>query len=160
MSGEELSSRAFGSPVDATPTGIVSKTTEVVSERIGQAIRGSNVPNVEPTFFPDVRTRKITPASEAGPKIVKPASDTKPGALLDRLKSFFMPSAPNATPETPLLKFDSLSRGPGGTHPSAEKIADAIARLEQSQQFATGTALMSSLTQSVMSSSKRLTQGQ
>lgn len=159
MSGEEWSGRAFALPVDAAPTGNLLKTTETIAERIAQPAAG-NIPSVELASLPDIRTRKITPETEAIPTFLMPAGDTKPASFLDRLTSFFMPGAPNATPEAPLVKFASLSRDAGETHPSTEKITDAMDRLEKSQQFATGTALMSSLTQSVMSSSKRLTQGQ
>jgi hypothetical protein len=161
MSGDELSGRAFTLPVDASQTGNVLKTTEIVSERIAnQPTVTDQVPNVELASLPDVRIRKIMPGSDTMPTFFVPTSEAKPGTILDRLTAFFMPGGPNAKPETPLVKFASLSKQPGEPPSQTEKITEAVDKLEKSQQFATGTALMSSLTQSVMSSSKRLTQGQ
>jgi hypothetical protein len=161
MSGEEFSGRAFALPIDAAATGNVWKTTEIVLERIAtQPTVTNNILNVELASLPDVQIRKITPESEAVPTFFAPRTDPKPGSILDRLTAFFMPGALDAKPETSLAKFASLSKAPGETRATTEKIADAMNELEKSQQFATGTVLMSSLTQSVMSSSKRLTQGQ
>ncbi|PDT02575.1 hypothetical protein CO666_20175 [Rhizobium chutanense] len=158
MSGEELSGRAFTPPVDGVSTGNVLKTAEIVAERIG--LQPTDLVGIRPSEFasiPNTQGRKIAPESNAIPPSYSPDGNTRPSSILDRLSAFFMPVGGSGQPETPLVQFAG-DKGHGG--PKVEDIATSIDRLEKSQQFATGTTLLSSLTQSVMSSSKRLTQGQ
>lgn len=158
MSGEELSGRAFTPPVEGVSTGNVLKTAEIVAGRIG--LQPTDLAGIRPTelaSIPNTQGRKIAPESDAVPPSYSPEGNTKPSSILDRLSAFFMPVAGGGQPEAPLVRFatDKAHNGP-----KIEDIATSIDRLEKSQQFATGTTLLSSLTQSVMSSSKRLTQGQ
>ncbi|MBB4293111.1 hypothetical protein GGE16_005196 [Rhizobium leguminosarum] len=158
MSGEELSGRAFTPPVDGVSTGNVLKTAEIVAERIGRP--PTDLVGIRPSEFasiPNTQGRKIAPESDAIAPSYSPEGNTRPSSILDRLSAFFMPVAGSGQPEAPLVRFAG-DKGHSGT--KIEDIATSIDRLEKSQQFATGTTLLSSLTQSVMSSSKRLTQGQ
>ncbi|MFS8147995.1 hypothetical protein [Rhizobium sp. BR 249] len=158
MSGEELSGRAFTPPVDGVSTGNVLKTSEIVAERIGlQPTDFTGFKPAELASIPNTQSRKIAPESDAIPPSYSPEGNTRPSSILDRLSAFFMPVGGNGQPETPLVRFATDKTHSG---PKIEDIATSIDRLEKSQQFATGTTLLSSLTQSVMSSSKRLTQGQ
>lgn len=158
MSGEELSGRVFTPPVDGVSTGNVLKTSEIVAERIGlQPTDLTGFKPAELASIPNTQSRKIAPESDAVPPSYSPEGNTRPSSILDRLSAFFMPVGGNGQPETPLVRFATDKTHSG---PKIEDIATSIDRLEKSQQFATGTTLLSSLTQSVMSSSKRLTQGQ
>ncbi|MGO7133537.1 hypothetical protein AB9E06_22055 [Rhizobium leguminosarum] len=157
MSGDALPKGAFVPPADAVGTGVPLQTVETVSLRIGTDRQNIQT---EPSISPDMQFRKIEPGAEAGtPPIFSPLPiDTKAQGVLDRIMSFLMPKG--AAPETPLVRFVQKPGQTVGVPTKTENLESAIDRLEESQQFATGTALVSSLTQSVMSSSKRLTQGQ
>ncbi|WFU04612.1 hypothetical protein QA648_27955 (plasmid) [Rhizobium sp. CB3171] len=158
MSGEEFSGRAFTPPVDGISTGNILKTSAIVAERIGpQPTDFAGVRPTELTSVPNAQSRKIAPQSDAVPPSYSPEINTNPSGILDRLSAFFISVSATGQPETPLVRF-ATDKGHGGS--KIEDITASIDRLEKSQQFATGTTLLSSLTQSVMSSSKRLTQGQ
>ncbi|NKL24573.1 hypothetical protein [Rhizobium leguminosarum] len=155
MSGDALPRGAFVPPTDVVGSGAPLQTVETVSLRIGTDRESLQV---EQPVSPGIQLRKITPGSEAAPAFDPAPIETKTSSFLDRITSFIMPKG--TASETPLVR---LVEKPGQTsdHPAkTEKLESAIDRLEKSQQFATGTTLISSLTQSVMSSSKRLTQGQ
>lgn len=153
MSGDALPSRAFSPPIDAVGPHSSLRASEIVSVRIGTA---GDAVQIEQAALPGVQLRKIAPGTELSP-VFHPQPEAKAPSFLDRITSFLRPGG---SPETTLVRF--VQKPDRATDPSVktEKLSDAIDRLEKSQQFATGTTLVSSLTQSVMSSSKRLTQGQ
>lgn len=77
--------------------------------------------------------------------------------FLSRISSFFQKWT-----EPPQVNGEKviLSTSPKNEPQATQELNDTLERFEASQRFAAGTALLSSLTQSVLSSSKRLTQGQ
>ncbi|EJK86970.1 hypothetical protein [Rhizobium sp. AP16] len=155
MSGDALPRGALVPPADAIGSGAPLQTVETVSLRIG-ADRESL--QVEQSVSPGIQLRKIMPGGEAAPAFDPTPIETKTSSFLDRITSFIMPKG--TAPETPLVRFVEKPGEANGHPAKTENLESAIDRLEKSQQFATGTTLISSLTQSVMSSSKRLTQGQ
>jgi hypothetical protein len=154
MSGDGLPSRAFLAPTDAVGPGTPLQTSEIVSVRIGTV---GDAVQIEQAALPQVQLRKIAPGTELSP-VFHPQPDAKAPSFLDRITSFLLPGG--AAPETSLIRFVHKPDQPVDSSVKTENLSNAIDRLEKSQQFATGTTLVSSLTQSVMSSSKRLTQGQ
>ncbi len=155
MSGDGLPSRAFLPPTDAVGPGTPLQTSEIVSVRIGTV---GDAVQIEQAALPQVQLRKIAPDTEH-PSVFHPEpTETTASSILDRITSFLLPGG--TAPETSLVRFVQKPDQPTGSSIKTEDLSDAIDRLEKSQQFATGTTLVSSLTQSVMSSSKRLTQGQ
>jgi len=155
MSGDALPSRAFSPPIEAVGCGTPLQTTEIGSVRIGA---GGDAVQIEQAALPQVQLRKIAPGSDVPPVFHPQPTETKASGFLERITSFLLPGG--AAPETSLVRFVQKPDRTSVSSAKAENLSDAIDRLEKSQQFATGTTLMSSLTQSVMSSSKRLTQGQ
>lgn len=153
MGGNEYSGRAVVPLTDLTSSGTPLKTAELVFARIGDPPVATEVHAVTNSTLPDAGLRKVSPDVDSG-LVVPPYRSETPTGLLDRLTEFFLPSG--FKPETLLARFASRPGQEGSTH----DLPSAIDRLEKSQQFATGMTLMSSLTQSVMASSKRLTQGQ
>lgn len=154
MSGDALPSRAFSPPIDAVGPHSPLRASEIVSVRIGTA---GDAVQIEQAALPGVQLRKIAPGTELSP-VFHPQPEAKAPSFLDRITSFLRPGG--AAPETALVRFVQKPDQPTDSSVKTENLSDAIDRLEKSQQFATGTTLVSSLTQSVMSSSKRLTQGQ
>lgn len=153
MSGDALPGRDFSPPIVAIESATPLQISEIVSARIGG---GDVAGQIEQAALPQVQLRKIDPSTAPAPIFDPLPGETKAPGFLARLTSFLLPSG--SLPETSLVRFaqkpDHLANS------SAENLSSAIDRLEKSQQFATGTTLVSALTQSVMSSSKRLTQGQ
>ncbi|MBB5536473.1 hypothetical protein [Rhizobium giardinii] len=154
MSGDGLPSRTFLPPTDAVGSGTPLQTSELVSVRIGTI---GDAVQIEQAALPQVQLRKIAPGTEHAP-VFHPQPEAKAPSFLDRITSVLRPGG--AAPETALVRFVQKPDQPTDFSDKTENLSDAIDRLEKSQQFATGTTLVSSLTQSVMSSSKRLTQGQ
>jgi hypothetical protein len=157
MSGDALPKGAFVPSADGVGTGVSLQTVETVSLRVGTDRQNIQT---EQSISPDMQFRKIEPGAEAGtpPVFNLLPVDTKAQGFLDRIISFLTPK--DAAPEMPLVRFVQKPGQTVGMPTKTENLESAIDRLEKAQQFATGTALVSSLTQSVMSSSKRLTQGQ
>lgn len=155
MSGDALPKGAFVPPADVVGSGAPLQTVETVSLRIGTDRDSFQVEQSTP---PGMQLRKITPDSETAPAFDPTPIETKASSFLDHIASFLMPKG--VVPETPLVRFVEKPDQTSDHSTKTENLESAIDRLEKSQQFATGTTLISSLTQSVMSSSKRLTQGQ
>lgn len=155
MSGDGLPSRTFLPPIDTVGSGAPLQTSELVSVRIGTV---GDAVQIEQAALPQVQLRKIAPGTEHLPVFHPQPTETKGSSFLDRISSLLRPGG--AAPETALVRFVEKPDQPIDSSVKTENLSDAIDRLEKSQQFATGTTLVSSLTQSVMSSSKRLTQGQ
>jgi hypothetical protein len=156
MGRNEFSGRAVVPLTDLTSSGTPLKTAELVSVRIGEPPTTTEVHAVPSSTLPDSGYRKVSPDGDPS-VVIPPYRSEAPTSLLDRLTEFFLPRG--LSPKTLLARFASHP-GQEGSPPGAHDLTLAVDRLEKSQQFATGMTLMSSLTQSVMASSKRLTQGQ
>lgn len=103
---------------------------------------GPDLPIIQPVFVPSGGA----PAAAAS-------------GFLERLLGFFGLGG-GAVPEQPrLVSFAQDPRAPA-TEKQPHDLPTAVERFERAQEFSVGVALASSLTQSVMSSSRRLTQGQ
>lgn len=162
MSEEGSSGRGFLPPVEKTTTGAPLAAAELVAQRIGgDPVVTAAVSDVQQPVLNGLR--KISP--DSGPErltiSLSPAPETTP-TFLDRIVSFLtsrgLASRGDRASEMPLVRFAREQKEQPETQ--AHDLTESIDRLEKSQQFATGMTLLSSLTQSVMSSSKRLTQGQ
>ncbi len=133
------------------------KAIEVVSTRMNEPSTTREIHIVPSSTLPDPGYRKLSPEAVPG-VVIPPYRSEAPTGLFDRLTEFLLPSGLN--PKTWLARFASRPAKDGAEPGGAHDLLTAVDRLEKSQQFATGMTLMSSLTQSVMASSKRLTQGQ
>ncbi|MCF3641600.1 hypothetical protein LXM94_16630 [Rhizobium sp. TRM95111] len=156
MSADGLPNRAL-LPVEAATGGASSPISQIVAGRIGSET--AMVPDLSVDRQVLTGLRKVAPHGDtAHPTVFQPSGAERTPGILDRIVSFFVRPG-NDAPETDTIR---VADDPRRTK-SGDKVHDlntAVDRLEQSQQFATGMTLMSSLTQSVMSSSRRLTQGQ
>lgn len=157
MGGNEFARQAVLPLTDLASSGGPLKTAELVSARIAEPPATQETHAVPSSTLPDTGYRKVSP--EAGSGVVIPSYRSEaPASVLDRLMGFFLPNG--VTPKNLFARFTSRPApeavAPGNVH----DLTSAVDKLEKSQQFATGMTLMSSLTQSVMASSKRLTQGQ
>ncbi|MBB4189203.1 hypothetical protein GGE07_005884 [Sinorhizobium terangae] len=159
MSPEGFSERGFLAAVQALSTGATLRTTDVVAQRISSE-HTSLAPASDVQEMTSTGLRKISPQADPEnlPISLPPASEKAP-ALLDRLVSLFKLASDHGPQPSP-VRFAKASEQVEQAATGAHDLTQAIDRFETSQQFATGIMLLSSLTQSVMSSSKRLSQGQ
>ncbi|WP_085032838.1 hypothetical protein [Ensifer aridi] len=159
MSQEGFSERGFLTAVQTLSTGATLRTADVVAQRIsGEHTSLAPVSDVQKLTFTGLR--KISPQADPEnlPISLPPASEKAP-ALLDRLVSLFKLASDHG-PQPSAVRFARASEQVEQATTGVHTLTQSIDRLQASQQFATGMTLLSSLTQSVMSSSKRLTQGQ
>ncbi|WP_373415083.1 hypothetical protein [Ensifer aridi] len=150
---------SFLPPIETATTGTPLTMAEVVAQRInGDHIASAAISDIQQPILNGLR--RISP--DSGPEgltfSVSPAPEKTP-TILDRIASFFA-SKDDHPSEPPLVRFARPPEQKEQPATQGHDLTETIDRLEKSQQFATGMTLLSSLTQSVMSSSKRLTQGQ
>nr|WP_298098177.1 hypothetical protein [uncultured Shinella sp.] len=157
MSADGSHNRAMPAPIEAVARDASQPVQQVVANRIGNETALAQPLPVDREILTGLR--KVIPQADVPQSVVtQPSGGDYSSGFLNRLVSFFARTE-DATSGTDKIR---IADDPGRTR-DGDKVSDlnhAIDRLEQSQQFATGMTLMSSLTQSVMSSSKRLTQGQ
>lgn len=158
MSADGSLSRALVTPVDASAGGVPKSITDVIADRIGNQSASIESLSVDRHILTEYR--KVSPDIDtvANPAVFQPGGREYMPGFLDRIVSFFVrPGREPSGKETIRVadEKDSTKR-----EDRVHDLNNAIDRLEDSQQFATGMTLMSSLTQSAMSSSRRLTQGQ
>ena len=157
MSADGSHNRAVLPPIEAVGREASQPVPQVVTERIGNETALVQTLPVDRQILTGLR--KVVPHGDvAQPTLFQPSGREGSTGFLDRIVSFFVRPGDNATGTDPIRVADDPNRTKGGD--KVDDLNQAIDRLEKSQQYATGMTLMSSLTQSVMSSSKRLTQGQ
>ena len=132
------------------------------ADPIGLTPQFLNLDHVTPSAPSEPRApavRKVDPAATYQPAVYVPSSVAPPAApgFLDRILSFFGRGSgePGAMPT-----LVSFADGEHAAKPATPPVTEVVERFERAQEYAAGLALSSSLTQSVLSSSKRLTQGQ
>lgn len=142
----------------------VSLNTELLLSHLSGMDHLVKTPSIDSTGTKDVGPRRIAPdmPTESQPTVIIPSTTHQnegETGFFKRIAAYFQLTPQEPTPETKLVSF--------ANRPGIEDVTDmttdvqqAMDNLEKSQQFAAGMALASSLTQSVVSSSRRLTQGQ
>jgi hypothetical protein len=153
----------------------LQNTVEIVAERMGLDQTVAPTEAIETALLPDSQYRKIFPSEQSVdtnplPHFITAELGTDSQSFggnisqfISRLTGFFMPGGAQSQ-DTSLVQFHNETTSVEGTDAATagkkENLEDTIDRLENAQNFTVGMSLMSSLTQTVMSSTRRLTQGQ
>lgn len=147
--------------------GPVNPNTEIVFARLSNAEHTTKPPSIDYSVSKDMQSRKIGPELPATSHLLvfAPPTTVQPKAgrgLFHRIATFFGLGDQKTAPETSPIRFVARPDAEPTVNPETKPgdVEKAMDRFEQSQKFAVGMALASSLTQSVMSSARRLTQGQ
>ncbi|MGG7518134.1 hypothetical protein ACQ3G6_09645 [Allorhizobium undicola] len=164
MSAEHFSAAVTALAPSSNETNVANPAVQRMMDLVNGDVQGvADVRNSQPVSRTEFSANsRIAPTSDGvvsdavgqGSRVV--ASDGASGGFFQKISNFLLSSTGKVSGGDATVS----GGNPASAKSGAEKLDQAMERFEESQRFATGTALLSSLTQSVLSSSKRLTQGQ
>lgn len=158
------------SPVEAVGGGVNSRSIiEIASARIDNPMPAPASPKT--TEISRSETKRISPYEDVAllgrpglepHSLITKSTPYQGSGFLTKLAGFFVKDVEATPRKAGLVKLVSTTDLEKKNEPekTGNKYDDAFKKLEDSQKFAASLTLMSSLTQAVMSSARRLTQGQ